>query len=268
MRIWECFKFFNEYEVLDIRLHEMAALSDVVLIVEAHTTYTGRRKPLNYLHHQERIPEELRRKIRYRAVELTGDTPWERDWEQWELLWETLEQQRPDPDDVIIMGDCDEVPRAAAIAEAVRGGVDRLLCLDMAICYFWLNCVADQRLRKAKLFPYRDLASWHSDVEAHRLLQSGPVVKDAGWNFGYTQEDLVEKLAAFAHAEYDRKPFNTPEWLASCRENGLDPFQRPIQYEFNHDPAFLPEYVRENREKFRRLVRQRQEDEKNEWIVA
>src|SRR5688572_16710555 len=51
-RIFDCFLFFNELDVLDIRLHELAPIVDRFVLAEARLTFSGRDKPLYF--HQNR----------------------------------------------------------------------------------------------------------------------------------------------------------------------------------------------------------------------
>ena len=55
-RVFDCFQFYNEFDVLEIRLAELDPLVDHFVIVEATHTHTGKPKPL-LLH---RKPQALR----------------------------------------------------------------------------------------------------------------------------------------------------------------------------------------------------------------
>jgi beta-1,4-mannosyl-glycoprotein beta-1,4-N-acetylglucosaminyltransferase len=41
-RIFDCFTFFNELDLLEIRLHELAPVVDRFVIAESPVTFTGR----------------------------------------------------------------------------------------------------------------------------------------------------------------------------------------------------------------------------------
>ena len=45
-QIYDCFLFFNELEILDIRLHEMYEHVDKFVLVESVETFRGNLKPL------------------------------------------------------------------------------------------------------------------------------------------------------------------------------------------------------------------------------
>ena len=53
MKIIDCFIFYNELEILNVRLHELYDVVDNIIIAEATTTHTGKPKPLYYLENKE-----------------------------------------------------------------------------------------------------------------------------------------------------------------------------------------------------------------------
>ena len=48
VRIFDCFLFHSELEMLELRLHELAPAVDFFVLVESTRTFTGQRKPLYY----------------------------------------------------------------------------------------------------------------------------------------------------------------------------------------------------------------------------
>jgi hypothetical protein len=58
-------------------------------------------------------------------------------------------------------------------------------------------------------------------------------IDDACWHcsycFGPTLEDatngIIQKIKSFAHTEYDKPPFTTPEYIADSIMRGLSPFR-------------------------------------------
>ena len=45
MKIFDCFTYYNEEQVLKLRLEELGDFVDFFLIVEASETFTGKPKP-------------------------------------------------------------------------------------------------------------------------------------------------------------------------------------------------------------------------------
>ena len=48
-KIYDCFIFFNELDLLELRLEEHFDRVDIFVLCEANTTFTGRPKPLVFL---------------------------------------------------------------------------------------------------------------------------------------------------------------------------------------------------------------------------
>ena len=46
--VYDCFMFFNELELLDLRLHELDAVVDRFVLVEGVRTLSGKPKPLYF----------------------------------------------------------------------------------------------------------------------------------------------------------------------------------------------------------------------------
>ena len=55
--IYDCFTFFNELELLELRLNELADVVDKFVLVEATQTHTNKPKPLHYLENRARFSD-------------------------------------------------------------------------------------------------------------------------------------------------------------------------------------------------------------------
>jgi len=69
MKIYDCFQFFNEENVLDLRLNILDEFVDFFVIVESTTDHQGRDKKLNF--DIEKF-KKFKKKIIYIAVEDTS----------------------------------------------------------------------------------------------------------------------------------------------------------------------------------------------------
>ena len=55
--IYDCFIFFNELELLELRLNELAGVVDKFVLVEATRTFTNEPKPLFFQENRARFRE-------------------------------------------------------------------------------------------------------------------------------------------------------------------------------------------------------------------
>ena len=70
--IFDCFTFFNELDILEIRLNEMAPMVDRFVLVEARKTFQGADKPLYFDQNKARFTPFLD-KIEHVIVDFPED---------------------------------------------------------------------------------------------------------------------------------------------------------------------------------------------------
>jgi hypothetical protein len=115
LKIYDCFTFFNELDLLEIRLNELWDVVDYFVLAESNITHTGLFKPLYYETNQERF-KPYAHKIRHIVVDdmpAGDDNNWFRENHQRRCLSKGLWDM--EPDSLVITTDVDEVPRASAI---------------------------------------------------------------------------------------------------------------------------------------------------------
>ena len=120
MRVFDCFTFCNELDLLEIRLHELSSVVDYFVLVEASSTFTRKPKPLHFSENLERFSEFLP-KMRHIEIadfphDLEPGMPCER-FQRNQIglgLVDTL------PDDLIMVSDVDEIPSASSIASILE----------------------------------------------------------------------------------------------------------------------------------------------------
>jgi len=135
--IFDAFQFHNEIDILDIRLHELSDVVDWFVLVEATKTHSGKDKPLYYKENRDRFAKFSSRilnicvqdmpmtKAELNATLTQQDYLWIESDYQREDNWVRERFQRnammrilkeaADPDDVIIIGDADEIVKATVL---------------------------------------------------------------------------------------------------------------------------------------------------------
>ena len=111
MKIYDCFPFYNEFELLELRLKALWDVVDVFVIVEADKTHTNKPKPFYFWEGQDEF-KEFFPKIRHLPVEMTmpynGVGDWSIENAQRDAIIYGLDDA--DPDDLIMISDADEIP--------------------------------------------------------------------------------------------------------------------------------------------------------------
>ena len=131
-RVFDCFPFFNELDVLEIRLSELDALVDHFVIVEATRTHTGKQKPLYFADNRKRYDRYAHKIIHVVVDDLPEGQAdhWGREIFQRQAIVRGLGDARPD--DRIISSDCDEIPKPDVLRRALA-----LPGLSHRIFVFW-----------------------------------------------------------------------------------------------------------------------------------
>ena len=137
-KIWDCFMFGGELDLLELRLRELGDVVDHFVICEASMTHSGLPKPLYYSENRERFGR-WDGKIVHVVAELDPNAAhaWRREGQQRRFI-KNLLRERAHPDDAIVMGDVDEFIDRDALA-ALAAGCKATVSLGMAHAIFYAN---------------------------------------------------------------------------------------------------------------------------------
>ena len=96
-RVVDAFIFFNELDLLEMRLEELFDVVDVFVLVEATRTFRGEPKPLHFAENRSRF-QPYASKIRHVVVTdlPDGDDPWVREYFESELGKRSLTSLMPE----------------------------------------------------------------------------------------------------------------------------------------------------------------------------
>jgi len=123
MKIYDCFQFFNEENVLDLRLNILDEFVDFFVIVESTTDHQGRDKKLNF--DIEKF-KKFKKKIIYIAVEDTLDSVKKAHIGQNSLVERHQRNsimkglKNSHDDDLVIISDVDEIPKPQKIRAIIK----------------------------------------------------------------------------------------------------------------------------------------------------
>lgn len=239
--VYDCFMFFNELELLEVRINELSSVVDKFVLVESTKTHQGNPKPLYYEENKNKF-REFTDRIIHVVVEfppqITG--AYERDNYQRQMIMEGLKNCLSS--DIIIISDLDEIPSSAKIIEYKDKPGIKLF--RQSVFYYYLNCrgfvgghpyfwfgsvMAPYSLVKdpQSLRDLRGRFGWlaegngdflrrtyhHLGFFAELLFRFRTVrivaIPNGGWHFSYLggTERIIQKLEAFAHPEYNKDEY-------------------------------------------------------------
>lgn len=154
--VYDCFTFFNELDLLEIRLNVTKDVVDRFVLVEAGETHAGRPKPMMFAENRARFATFADR-IAYVAVERFPSvctTDWARENWQRNAISKGLEGAQDG--DAVLISDLDEIPRP----EAVRANIGRkgVTAFDQTYYAYYLNYrnVRQQWWLGTRMVSYRD----------------------------------------------------------------------------------------------------------------
>ena len=283
MKVYDCIPFFNELDILELRLNILDKYVDKFIIEESTMTFSGEEKELCFDKNRDKFSKFLD-KIVYVTVDdsPTTGTTHERDYFQKNRLIKGLEEVGATEDDVIIFGDCDEIPNPAELEKIIRD-FDKHKVYHLAQRNFyaflnmeeksgkllsitrefpdiaqkdrkWLGTKVTSTLNipKEGIVRLRDLAEV-TDKNAVR-------VANGGWHFGYMggekETDPIKrigvKVKAAAHQEYNEKEIilETMDRLVL----GQDIFGRDAKFERVEIDNTYPEYLLKHRSEYEHLI--------------
>lgn len=267
MKIYDCFTFYNELDLLELRLTELYAHVDHFVLVEASSTFTNKPKKLYFEENKQRYAKWLDKIIHVKVEDMPNSPDaWTNERFQRDQIMRGLANAAPD--DLVLISDLDEIIRPEAV-EFMRKSDEVLFALRMPIYNFKLNYmkVNPDRYNIWAMAGHRHLFD-HLAPDAFRNMRfqfmnhSGVVsgcqiVEHGGWHFGYmgNKEHLLDKAKSFSHTEV-----NTPEFLAQidpeasiAKRTSWDQSSSDV-YTIVAVDNYLPKTVVDNQSKYSQFI--------------
>lgn len=271
--IVSAFSFFNELDLLDLRLHELDQVVDRFVLVEATLTHAGKPKPLYYEENKVRF-SQFRDKICHIIVDdmpvtkqqcsaaydywdrhwipdgyLTGDN-WIRERYQRNQMMKGI--QDCDPDDIVIIEDADEMVKPEILQSIEKTIVDGSNAVEQILHTYFMNFkCTNMKWAGSKILRRKFV----TDPSEHRFhTPASGVILNGGWHFNFLGgvEAIKLKLQSYAHQE-----FNNDEVFGRLGDYLIqkkDALGRLYQYEVVPIDENYPKYLRENPDKFRKYM--------------
>lgn len=276
--VYDCFQFFNELDILKIRLNVLSPVVDKFVISEATETFSGLKKPLYYEENKEMFAE-FADKIIHVVVEDTpeGDTHY-RDTFQKNAVTRGLEGCTDD--DIIIFSDLDEIPNPDKIREILNDFQDdKIYHFAQRLFYCYLNMeevsgsllsyagefegVAHKKWIGTKMLSYKLLREQNlllGDLRFPERKEIGIRVDDGGWHFGYMgghgekdiKKRVQEKVISAAHQEYNSK--HVLSKVTDQIKDGKDIFGRNAKFVRCEIDDSFPRYIRDHQKELDFLI--------------
>lgn len=251
--IYDCFLFFNELDILEIRFHVLDEIVDKFVLVEATRTYSNNPKPLYFEENKDRYSRFLHKIIHV----VVDDYPpfinaWTNDIHQRNCISRGLTECQPE--DLILISDADEILNPACIKKYRH--TQEMLMLECLQFNYFLNyfCVTDPFWCGAKMGPYA-LVKGRS-IQDVRSDKNVKIAELGGWHFSYMGgiDKVILKTESFAHQEYNNEYYKNRKRVQDRIAQGKDIYGKPHRFKLVAFDINFPEYVLENRVNFEHII--------------
>jgi beta-1,4-mannosyl-glycoprotein beta-1,4-N-acetylglucosaminyltransferase len=287
-KIFCAFPFFNEISLLRLKLEELYDTVDYFVISEANITHSGNPKPF-YLKENEELLEKYSDKIIYIYEDMSNISneflesddnddvtnflikrvnastwfplatrSYFLDTWQKESVIRGLFPIAQD-EDLIILGDLDEIPKASVVREIAEDfDDDEIYHLEHRFCWYFTNIQKTDEIWYGNILTsfkrFKDVG--FCDM---RVNKKGNFINDAGWHFSYQggASAIKTKIESFGE-----QSLNLPQVkdgiednIKNCLINGHDLFFRPAKFEvipINYET--MPKYLVDHQEEFGHMI--------------
>ena len=259
MAIYDCFQYFNEEHIADLRFNILDEFVDYFVIVESTVNHQGIEKKLQFDINKY---QKFKKKIRYIVVDDTPETI-KKPHEGGESLVEQYQRNslmkvlnKANDDDIIILSDVDEIPDLKKLNLFNKNNygvfsqkmfmykinflnIDENNWHGSKIC-LKKNLKSPQWLRnlKFKKYPF-----WR--IDKPKNIQ---IIQDGGWHFAYLQsaENISKKIKSFAHGEFNKEHLADEAKIKNRIKKGEDVFERGFKIKKIDIDDTFPDYIQKN----------------------
>lgn len=271
--IYDCFCYFNEDELLDLRINYLKDVVDKFVIIEAAKTFSGFSKPQNFDINKF---ADIKDKIIYIFLENMpeSDDPWVYESYQRNYIFDVLKLENCNNGDIVIISDLDEIPSKSAIAEYQQNpkGVKSLL-QNFYNLYLNLFNENESPWDKAKIMTYGDFFDPINDSGFYqmcmpesanqgitatkiRMNYSFNRINNGGWHFSYIGDvdTIINKIKSFSHQEFNNEFFTDPKRIENCLKDQTDILARNQTYKKVEIDESFPDYLLANLDKYKKYI--------------
>ena len=253
MKIFDCFPFFNELDLLELRMKLLDKVVDYFVIAESNLTHSGEKKPYYFEDAKERF-SPWRHKIIYlpivqvkEGLEFTDQDQYNPQSAEWKL--ENGQRNalinaatHMNDEDLVLLSDLDEIPNPDLVKKART--LDKPIAFSLLLHYYYLNCQSsgDTRWWKGCIAA---TARQFKEITPQGLRDQRdeyPCLPNAGWHFSYLggAEKIRQKLQSYAHSEYKKEQFLDEDHIRNAMLQGKDVLGRNDFYFTNMPLSYYP----------------------------
>lgn len=240
-KVFDCFTYFNEDQLLKLRLETLWNKVDYFVICEATKTHTGKDKGINF---KIENFEKYKEKIRYLLIDnypFDTSNPWVYENYQRNYLINGLFDAVDD--DRIIISDLDEIPNPNSISKYMPSLYPRAILLQRVYIYYLNNLVLlhgePYKWKLPKITTFKYLRNTFKCLEEVRNYRSSGFLRglkrnwikirtqnisNGGWHFTWMGgvDKIIQKMDSTAHQELIKPENRNRELIEKRIRSGGD----------------------------------------------
>jgi beta-1,4-mannosyl-glycoprotein beta-1,4-N-acetylglucosaminyltransferase len=282
---YDVFIFYNELDLLEIRLNILYEYVDFFIIVESTKTFTGKNKPLFYKENEERF-KDFKDKIFYFVVDDCPDTfeevenrisveknplklkilrdcietpqipkdnsqaQWLREFYQKESMKTALAEIGAKDEDICYVSDLDEIWNPE---ENFSPDPEKIVKLEQIVYSMYLNLRSSERWTGTYIVRYSRLKESVLNHLDNPSVTESFFFPNGGWHFTFQggPEMIINKIENYGHQELNTN--HIKGGIFDKYSTGMDPLNRSHSYCVDNDS--IPEYLSQNREKYLKYLK-------------
>lgn len=284
-KVYDCFLFFNELDLLELRLNILDSVIDYFVICEANITHSGVPREFCFEQHRDRfskwsdkiiyvqitdIPQNFQQLPSYidtmfydfgidcynrinsaiqSASNINLNAPLQcREYWQRESIIRGL--QNCTQDDTIMLSDIDEIPNPHTLKYLFQNfNNDQVYSLRQNSYYYYLNLLKERHWVGPRIASFKRFSE--QPVGTFRHIRD-LLVANGGWHFSFqTASGVRNKLTSYSHC--DMATDDVLDKLQDRIEQGIDPFNRSKLNRVEIDNTF-PQYMLDNIEQYKHMI--------------
>jgi beta-1,4-mannosyl-glycoprotein beta-1,4-N-acetylglucosaminyltransferase len=280
--LYDIFTFFNELDLLEIRLKILNDKVDYFVLIECTETFSGKPKPLYYnenkhlfkewehkiIHHITDNPtsgwEDLQNRLKDPNISKldeniilnaltttnvpTGEVHWLKEFYQKECIKKPLVELNDD--DICFIGDLDEIWNSDQIYNIDDNSIYKLRQIPYT---GYMNMKSSEPWAGTILTKYKNVKNTCLNHLRTPWRTPYKFIDNAGWHFTFMggPERVKTKLESYGHQEYNNDQVKNQ--IEERLNNNLELLGR--SFILTKDEESLPQYLKDNKDKYNYLFK-------------
>ena len=281
MKVFDSFIFFNELDLLEMRLNILNDVVDYFVLTESPFTVSGNEKPLYYQENKDRFGKFNDKIVHYVTEEIPNDFTHLLEKTKFHVAYKEndpygtpminlpvrfqralfnrnnsafgIEKAGVTDEDLVITSDADEIINPLLLQDLEWFNPSNHYVAECRAFYYKLNFLYQEDWMGSRLCTWKHLKN--TTVDQHRQdHENAHKIQDAGWHFSFfgNAEDFKLKLASYEHTENNNEQVTSN--AAEKIEQGLDPLGRTNKLITVPLDDSYPDYVLNNQDKYAEFI--------------